>query len=325
VALAAGVSQPTVSRALRDDPRVAAATRERVQRAAERLGYVSSDRGRSLSTRRSGRVAVVVEDLGNPFYLELLAALHDQLEAARLRMVVLTAPRHGDERVERLVDGAIDGAVLTTTLLDSPLPAQLRARRFPFVLLNRVVDAPGMLSCAVDNVAGARLMAEQLLRRGHRRIAAVLGPATTSTGRDRELGFRAALAAQGVSLPDELVRRGDFSHAAGRRGAGELLQRSRRPTAIFCANDVIALGAIDAAVQAGLRVPEQLSIVGFDDIGMAAWSVFELTTVRQGIRPLAAAAVELLLARLADPGIGERRVVLDPELVLRRTLGPPPA
>ena len=180
VALEAGVSQPTVSRALRGDPRVTEATRRRVLQAAERLGYVTSDRGRSLSTRRTSRIGVVVEDLDNPFYLELLDVLHERLERADVRMIVLTPQRNDPERVERLVDGSIDGAILTTTHLDSPLPAQLRTRRFPFVLLNRTVDDPAYASCAVDNRAGAIRLAEETLRAGHRAIAAVFGPETVS-------------------------------------------------------------------------------------------------------------------------------------------------
>src|SRR5215210_4030422 len=173
VARAAGVSQPTVSRALRGDPRVAEATRDRVALAARELGYVASDRGRSLSTRRTGRIGVVVEDLDNPFYLELLDELHDRLERADVRMIVFT-PRHDDPHsVERLVDGSTDGVVLTTTFLDSPLPGLLRDRGFPFVLLNRIVDDDDVTCCSVDNVRGGELAVRELLAAGHREIAAI--------------------------------------------------------------------------------------------------------------------------------------------------------
>jgi LacI family transcriptional regulator len=317
VARAAGVSQPTVSRALRGDPRVAEATRRRVARAAARLGYVASDRGRSLSTRRSGRVAVVVDDLGNPFYLELLDALHDRLERANTRMLVLTPHRNDPLRTERLLDGSIDGVVLTTTTLDSRLPAELRARRFPFVLLNRVVDGVEADSCTVDNEAGGAEVARALLRDGHTRIGALFGPPSTSTGRDRERGFRRALADAGADLPDELVRHGPFAFDYGHTGLGELLAGS--PTAVFCANDVVALGALNAARGLGVAVPDELSIVGFDDISMAGWELIRLTTVRQDLRRMGEIAVELVLDRIADPQRDVRRVVLPPELVWRAT------
>ncbi len=323
VALEAGVSQPTVSRALRGDPRVTDATRRRVLDAAERLGYVTSDRGRSLSTRRTSRIGVVVEDLDNPFYLELLDVLHERLERADVRMIVLTPQRNDPERVERLVDGSIDGAILTTTHLDSPLPAQLRSRHFPFVLLNRTVDDPAYASCAVDNRAGAIRLAEETLRAGHRAIAAVFGPETTSTGRDREAGIRAVLAGAGVPLPAERTRRGRFTFESGHRGCAELLAATDRPTAVLCANDVVAFGAINAARGLGLAVPDDVSITGFDDIAMAAWEVFRLTTVRQDLRRMAETAVDLVLGLVEDPQAEPERIVLPADLVPRATLAPP--
>jgi len=319
VARAAGVSQPTVSRALRGDPRVTEATRERVEQAARELGYVASDRGRSLATRRTGRVGVVVEDLDNPFYLELLDELHERLERGGTRMIVFT-PRHDDPHgLERLVDGSIDGVVLTTTFLDSPLPGLLRDRGFPFVLLNRVVDDDGVTSCSVDNRLGGELGAQELLDAGHRAIGAVFGPSQTSTGRDRELGVRAALRAAGVALHG--MRRGPYTYETGHAAALELLGVDDRPTALFCGNDVIALGALNACHRLGLRVPQDVSLVGFDDIAMASWDLIRLTTIRQDLRRMAQIAVELVLEPPARP----ERVVLEPEVVRRDTVGPPPA
>lgn len=324
VAREAGVSQPTVSRALRGDQRVTDATRDRVIVAAERLGYVLSDRGRSLSTRRTGRIGVVVEELDNPFYLELLDALHECLERSDVRMIVLTPQRGDPERVERLIDGSIDGVILTTTHLDSPLPGQLQARRFPFVLLNRIVDDDTIASCSVDNRGGAAAMAAEIVEAGHRSVAAVFGPATTSTSRDREAGIRDALAVHEIPLPAELTRRGRFTYDNGHRALGELFAGARRPTAVMCANDVVALGAVNAAHALGLSVPGDVSIVGFDDIGMAAWDVFRLTTVRQDLRRMAEIAVDLVLASVGDPHAAADRVVLPAEVLHRATLGPPP-
>ena len=190
VARIAGVSQPTVSRALRGDPRLSEETRLRVEAAARELHYVPSQRGRSLATRSTGQIGIVVSDLGNPFYLQVLDALHSELAASGLRMLVLTPDDDHRVPLERVVDGSLDGAILTTTQLHSTLPAELSRRGFPFVLLNREIDdAPGDV-CVVDNRAGARLIAEELLGLGHRAIAAVFGPDTTSTGRDREAAFR---------------------------------------------------------------------------------------------------------------------------------------
>lgn len=324
VARLAGVSQPTVSRALRGDPRLSEETRKRVVAAAAELQYVPSQRGRSLATRSTGQIGIVVADLGNPFYLQVLDELHRALRETDLSMLVLTPDRNGGVPLERLVDGSLDGVILTTTVLDSSLPAELSRRGFPFVLLNRLVDnAPGDVSI-VDNDRGSRLAAQELLDLGHTEIAALFGPETTSTGRDREAGFRATLADAGIQLRDDRWRRAPFDFTAGHDAAIELL--ASEPTALFCANDILALGAYNALHGRGVRIPQDVSLIGFDDVLLAGWEVFELTTVSQDIHGLVTAATELLLTRMAAPP-GElppaRRVVLEPTLVRRRTHGPP--
>ncbi|HTW12948.1 MAG TPA: LacI family DNA-binding transcriptional regulator [Solirubrobacteraceae bacterium] len=328
VAKLAGVSQPTVSRALRGDSRLSEETRQRVRDAAAALHYVPSQRGRSLATRTTGQIGIVVSDLGNSFYLEVLDHLHEELREDNLRMVVLTPESHDRISLERLVDGSVDGVILTTTLLDSSLPYELGLRGLPFVLLNREVDdCPGDI-CVVDNELGGRLVAEEMLALGHTEIAAIFGPDTTSTGRDREAGFRSVLAEAGMALGDERWRRCRFDFGAGHQAALELLAAAAKPpTAIFCANDIIALGAFNALHGAGLRLPADLTLIGFDDVLLASWEVFQLTTVRQDIPRMVKVATELLLARLgteADAPTEPRRVVLPPALVRRKTHGPPP-
>lgn len=326
VARRAGVSQPTVSRALRDDPNVAEETRRLVREAAAELGYILSQRGRSLSTRLTGQIGVVVSDLANPFYLQVLDTVHDALARDNLRMLVLTPDEDDDAFLARLLDGSLDGAILTTTFLTSTLPVQLARRGFPFVLLNRAVDeAPGDV-CVVDNVAGARLAAAELLRLGHVEIAALFGPLTTSTGRDREVGFRRELVEHGITLPPERWRRGAFDFDYGHAGVLELLET--RPTAIFAANDVIAIGAYNAIRARGIAMPDELTLIGFDDISLAAWNVFELTTIRQDIGALVQRSTRMLLERIGSRGgapLAPRRVVLQPTLIARATHGPPPA
>lgn len=325
VAALAGVSQPTVSRALRGDPRVADATQRRVSDAATKLGYIPSERGRSLSTRRTQRVGVVVDDLSNPFYLQLLDALHRELTQADIRMLVFTPEANGQERVDRLMDGSIDGVVLTTTLIGSTLPLELQRRQFPFVLLNREIDGIDADTCVADNQDGGRRVACELARLGHRRVGAILGPADTSTSRARETGLRAGLAEHDVRLPDQSVRRGKFSFETGHRGLLELLDAGEPPTAVFCANDVVAIGALNAARARGVEVPRDLTVIGFDDIDMAAWEVFSLTTVRQDIGRMARTAATLLVQRIATPSRPPERVLLTAEMVLRATHASPSA
>jgi LacI family transcriptional regulator len=318
VARLAGVSQATVSRALRDDARVSAATKHRVRDAASALGYVPSELGRGLSTQATRRIALVVE-LDNALYHVLLGPIHDELLDRGYRMVLL-AERGDGGLAERLLDRSVDGAVLMTTRLTSSLPSQLAARGLPFVFLNRVggvVDAP---SVTADNAGGARAAAELLIELGHTRIAAIVGPEDTSTARDRETGFRSALADAGVALPTRRIVRREFDHESGRAGLDALLDTEDPPTAVFCANDFIAVGALNRALERGVAVPDDLAVVGFDDLDIAAWPSFGLTTVHNPVREMAQRAAAMLVELVEEAGDGEH-AVFPTHLVLRRTHG----
>lgn len=322
VARLAGVSQPTVSRALRGDPRISATTREKVEAAARALGYVPSEAGRSLSTRSTRQVAMVA-DLSNQLYPALVPTLHDTLGAAGYRLVLLAERTEQDDVLGRLLDRSVDGVLLTTTFLDSPLPAELRRHRVPFVYLNRIGElAPGD-AASVDNRGGAAAAGRLLVGLGHTRVAAIFGAPSTSTGRDRETGFREALAEAGVPLPARRVRQGWFDHEHGEQGLRDLLAGGSRFTALFCGNDFIAVGAMAEAERHGIRVPDDLAVVGFDDLPMAAWPWLQLTTVRSPLAALAADAVHLLLRRLAGPDAPPEHRVHPAELVLRRSHGSP--
>lgn len=325
VARMAGVSQPTVSRALRGEPGVSHATREKVLRAARTLAYVPSETGRSLSTRATRRIGIVAAELTNPFYPELVEPTRDRLAHAGFRTVLVTDRVEEPVELAALVDGSLDGVVLTTTVLGSPLPHELGSRGIPCVLVNRDVGGPGVDSCVMDNRTGALDVAHLLTGLGHRRIGAIFGPDYTSTGRDRETGFREGLSERGVPLPRRRVRRGDFAYETGYTALLELLDARDRPTAVFCGNDVIAMGACNAAAAQGVRVPGELTIVGFDDIAMASWPVFSLTSVRYDLAAMATTAVRLLTDRIKQFDRPAERVVLPPSLVLRGTHGPPPS
>ncbi|WP_407555150.1 LacI family DNA-binding transcriptional regulator [Streptomyces sp. Pv4-95] len=320
VARLAGVSQPTVSRALRDDHRVSAATREKVKRAAEALNYVPSEAGRTLSTRATRRIGVIVTDLTNPFYPHVIAPLHDELQQLGYRMMLIT--ERSDEAVaaEDLLDQSLDGVVLATATTESRLPAHLDRRGIPYVFLNRDTGERGGYASVVDNEGGGRLVADVLVELGHRRIAGIFGSANTTTGRERELGFRLALADAGIGLPEDRVVRGAFEYDTGYEALPFLLAADEAPTAVFCGNDVVAIGVLNAAIAAGLRVPDDLTVIGFDDLPMADWEVFRLTTVRHDLRELSRQAARLLIRRVngdADPA-GER-LVLPTEFVPRAT------
>ena len=301
VARLAGVSQPSVSRALRNLPGVSPETRARVLAAASELSYTPSESGRVLSTSRTRRVAVVSEDLTNPYYPELVEPIQRHLGEHELRAVIVTHAQHGQVGVDMLADGSYDGVILTTTLRGSTLPRDLTERGVPHVLVNRVLDVLESPGCSIDNAGGACMVARLLVDLGHREIASLQGPISSSTGRERAEALRVALRGMGIRLPRHRVRRVAFNHDAGFRAALELLDDPQPPTAIVCGNDVIALGALSAARSRGIAVPHQLSVVGFDDISPAAWPLADLTTVHVDLDEMARWGVDLLLAEMHEP------------------------
>ena len=318
VARYAGVSQSTVSRALRGVAGVAPETVRRVQEAAAALSYVPSEAGRTLSTRLTRTVGIVAAELTNPFYPEMIEPIRLHLDGAGYRTLLVPDSAEAPIEAERLMDGTIDGVIVLNASEGSPLPAALERRGIPYVLMNRTVKGAGGDTCVVDNEGGAGLVADLLAAEGHRSIAAVFGPSTTSTGRERERGFVTTLGHHGLALDPSLVRHGSYSHEAGFDACRALL-RSHRPTALFCGNDIMAMGAFDAAASLRLVPGRDLAIIGFDDIAMARWEVFGLTTVRIDLAALAMHAVELILSRLADPSLPQRTVRMTTNLVLRRS------
>lgn len=320
VARRAGVSQPTVSRVLRGDPRVLPETKERILKATRELGYVTASVGRNLATKTTGQVAVVA-DLGNPFYPFLVAPVHDELAEAGLKMVLLTERTDDAVLSQHLLDRSVDGVLLTTISHGSRLPRALRRRRVPFVFLNRYISGVAADRAVADNRGGGAAVADLLLGLGHRDIALIMGPPDTSTTRERERGFRERLGAAEIELGPGRIAHGGYRHDDGVQGFARIIG-PRPPTAVFCVNDFVAVGAYNAAMSAGLRVPDDLAIVGFDDVSMAAWPAFDLTTVNVPIAEMARAAVRLLITRLRDEGPERPRHQTFPtSLVLRRSHG----
>lgn len=324
IAREVGLSQSTVSRALRGDPRVAPETLARVREAAERLRYVPDAAARSLSSGRTQTVGVVVADIANPFYPEIVEVLHGELLHEGYATVLLNEPL-GADLARQLRGRTVDGLIVVAATLDATFVEQLPQMGIPLVLLNRYVDGAAVDRVLSDNVAGGALAVEHLLGLGHRRIGLIAGPANTSTARDREQGMRAALARHGVAFDEALRREGSFTHHSGHQHCIELLRLPQPPSAIVCASDVVAFGALDAAKRLGARVPDELSVIGYDDLAMAGWEAFALTTVRQPLTQMAKRAVRVLLERLERGASPPQREIFPPQLVKRETTAPPPA
>ncbi len=318
VATAAGVSQPTVSRALRDDPTISAKTKTRVAEAAHSLGYVLNERGRNLSTRATQRIALVT-DLDNPLWPMLVEQIHDELSTRGYTMTLLAERGDPADMQTNLLGGWADGVIITSARLPARLPTELHQRGVPFVLVNRTIDGFLADSAVADNTAGGRAAAQLLLAAGHTRLGALFGPTDTSTSRDRERGFRDALADAGVVLSPAHVRHGPFDYSLGRASLPSLLGGRDQPTAVFCANDIIAIGALNTAHELGVRVPEDIALVGFDDLEQASWPVFDLTTIKVPFDAMLRSAVTSLLDRLSGHEGDARQLVHPITRVLRGT------
>jgi LacI family transcriptional regulator len=234
VARVAGVSQPTVSRALRDDPRLSDATKQRVREAADLLGYVLSDAGRALSSGRTRRIGLLVTDLNNEFYHHIIAPVHHELESHGYQLVLHTESDDNGTVADRLLANGIDGVILATTTIDSTAPLRLRDRGLPFVYLNRTSTQVDADATVVNPAPGFAAAARRAVDLGHRRVGAVLGPTNTSTGQSRELALRSALADHGLPLESRWVRRGPYDTAVGDAAVTALLELPEPPTLIFC-------------------------------------------------------------------------------------------
>lgn len=312
VARAAGVSKSTVSRALAGDRRVNPKTRLRIEEVARQLGYTPHRVASALARGRTYMVAVATpsppRSFSDPFFLEFLGAVGDRLTAAGYNLV-LTGPEEmhpaGAGSLRDLVVGRmVDGVLLTENRVDDARISLLLDRGVPFVVLGRV-EAEGVYCVDGDNVGGAGLAVRHLLELGHRHIACLAGPQELVAARLRLRGFMAAMQAAGAEVPAHRVVESDFTLAGGHAATRRLVEAERaafgalRLTAIFACNDLMAMGAIGALREAGLQVPDDVSVVGFDGIGLARLVEPPLTTVAQPIRELGAAAVDLLLEQTA--------------------------
>jgi LacI family transcriptional regulator len=326
VAIELGVSQSTVSRALRGDPRVAPATQVLVAEAARRMNYIPNVAARSLITARTQTVGVIVADIANPFYPQIVDSLHDELGLSGYRMVLLHERADGrrGELVPQLQGRSVDGLIFTSATLDSDAVDWFSDRGVPAVLLNRDIDGAAVDRVLSDTRMGGALAAELLARLGHRRIGLIAGPPNTSTSRDRARGFLDALERLGVPTCPELHRNGEFTYESGHQWARDLLTLPDPPSALFCGNDVMAFGALDAARRLGVSVPDQLSVVGYDDIDMAAWAAFDLSTINQPLASMAKAAARMMVSRIeSDSQLEPRTQVFPASVVLRGTTAPP--
>jgi LacI family transcriptional regulator len=324
VAQRAGVSVGTVSNVLNDSPRVSADATARVRAAIAELGYVRNEAARQLRAGRSSSVGLVVLDVRNPFFTDVARGAED--EAAKLGLSVILGNSDEDVRRESAYldlfeEQRVHGILISPYGDIEPRLAELRRRGTPVVLVDRESRDSAVSSVSVDDTAGGRLAIAHLLSTGRRRIAFAGGPLGVRQISDRLVGARQAIdEVAGASL--EVIETAGLTVLEGRRVGEELVARAERPDAVFAANDLVAVGLLQALVMSGsLRVPEDVALIGFDDIDFASATVVPLTSIRQPRHEIGATALRILREEAAEPELPPRRIVFQPELVVRASTG----
>jgi len=326
IARICGVSQSTVSRVLSSHPNVSAKTREAVTLVLKETGFVPNASARSMRTHRTKSIGVVVSTPVNQYGLEVMGHVHKNIASSGLHLSVWLADEDGNalDALQALRERSVDGLIYTTAADQMPeLEAAIDAGA-AIVLMGRTMRGVGTDTIAGANSQGGARVAEYLVQNGKRKIALVGGRAF-SPGREIEDGFRRRLKGLGVALNGERVIYGDLFYASGQEALDKLWQEDDKPDAVFCVNDLIAYGVVDAARVRGIRIPEDLWVIGYNDIQMSTWAAYDLTTVRQPMEQLAELSVRLLMKRIDDgPSGPPQRRRLETKLVVRGSTGHTP-
>lgn len=324
VAREAGVSIATVSRVLNDVGPVGEDTRKHVQLVARRLKYVPSAIGRSLSTKRTDAIGLLLPDLFGEFFSEVLRGSDLIAQQSHYHLVVSSSHNNRDEICAALamMRGRVDGLLIMSPHIDAQTLNENLPQSLPVVLLNCYVETNGFDALNIDNFGGARAMVEHLLRHGHERIAIVKGIEENFDATERLRGYRAAMKDGGGVMDEKYEIAGNFTEAAGYDAVKQILSLNPRPTAVFCCNDTMAIGALSALRDEGVHVPAEIALAGFDDIPIASYLSPALTSVRVGIHNLGVQAVETLLDAIRHKNTHTKRQMLLPtSLTLRESCG----
>jgi len=320
VAEKAGVSFGTVSRVVNNDIHVKKETRERVLKVMEKLGYVANRQARSLAGGKSNIIGVLVPDLGTGYIEEIIRGIDAELSLSDLDLILYTTHRTASKEanyVANLAKGMVDGLLLVLPRSPADYIGTLTGRNFPFVLIDHQGTGRNCPAVGATNWQGAYRATEYLIKLGHSRIGFITGSMDLGCSMDRLEGYLSALRTHHASDAPELIYEGTFFQPDGYAGASALLDLPNPPTAIFASNDIMALGVMDAVRSRGLRIPDDVSIVGFDDIPQSAVVRPALTTVNQPLEKMGRVATQMLLDLLRQPEKEAGRIELPTELVIR--------
>lgn len=323
VAHLAKVSTATVSRVLHDTGNVKQATRNRVLKAVEALNYQPNILARQFRRKETRSIVVVFPDITSPFYSKVLLGIEDVARRYNYQ-VLLGDSRNDPERefqyLDLLKQKQVDGMILLTSRIGQADMAEI-ASQFPIVLAGDYFEGLQVPMVSIDNISGARKITDHLISLGHERIAFFSGPMDRNFSKDRWKGFRQALANHDLQVYEGCILEGNYTIDSGYALLSRTLDLDPRPTAVFASNDQMAVGAIKAALDKGLRVPEDLAIVGFDDIDMASICEPELTTIAQPKHGIGEQAMELLIKQMMNIPLAKPHVLLDGKLIIRESCG----
>jgi len=329
IARMANVSHTTVSRALNNKSRIRNETKEKILSIAKELNYQPNFIARSLVMKRSRTLGLVITTVANPFYPELAQGIEGT--ARGLGYNIILCCTHSDLSIEKqyidtLRSKGVDGIIFTSAHISDPNIWRLAEERFPIILVNRRTYHPLVKEevdyVGVDNVFGGFLAVEHLIKLGHKRIGVIGGSSESSAGLERLEGGKKALQTYGLEEKGIYFLEGNFLRESGYQGGKRFLTMVERPTAIFATNDYMALGAYEAILEEGLRVPEDVALVGFNDIEFTAMKGIELTTIGQKKTEMGALSVKTLVEKIEKGKAGPpEEIILEPELIIRRTCG----
>jgi LacI family transcriptional regulator len=329
IARIAKVSHTTVSRALNNKSRIHPQTKEKILSIARELNYQPNFFARSLVTKRTKILGLVITTIANPFYTELAQGIETTARSLGYNIILCSTDyelSNEKQNIDMLRSKGVDGIIFTSAHIGDPNIIELAEEGFPMILVNRRTYHPTVREkvdyVGVDNIFGGFLAVEHLIRLGHERIGIIGGSSESSVGFERLEGGKKALETYGLEAREDYFLEGDFLKESGYQGGKRFLRMDKPPTAIFATNDYMALGTYQAIVEEGVRIPEEIALVGFNDIEFTSMRGIDLTTVGQKKYEMGALAVKKLVERIKGEGTeSSKEVILEPELIIRRTCG----
>ena len=322
IALEAGVSKSTVSRALRDDPRVNEKTKEKIRKIARKLNYQPHKAAKALANKNTSIIGIVFprspRSVADPFFLEFLQGISEIAISSGYSLTLHNDDIYQGEKLDTIFNRHnMDGIILTEPWLDDPRIVHLKREGLPFVFLGNPMGDEDVPWVETDNRIGAYTAVSYLLDRGHERIATITGPLDLVAGRYRLQGYKDALLERGIKIQDELIVNADFTQEGAYQAVKELLKGKAGFTAIFAANDVMAIGVMKALKEKGIRIPEEIAVMGYDGIQLGDDLDPPLTTIYHPAEVMGRIAMELLLKIMTGENIENKHILIEPELLIR--------